>query len=149
MTYDEFKKQAGFEADDKNWMMRKDTLKPGAYKHLRAQEYGMTTSFMAALLLGAALGYVGDKTVNKGRDTGKNTLGGAVLGGLAATAANVFAPGLAALTPTRTQEEHASYSDSGTLSEWLIPGVARYNSAKTYGYALHGEDKEKPDGESD
>ena len=143
MNYDSFKKQALLESADTNWLMRKDTLTPGAYKHLRAQDYGKTTSFLAALVLGAGLGYLSDKVGNSGKDSFGSTLGGALIGGTAATAMNLLGTGAAAITPTRTKEEHEAYENSGTAPEWLIPGVANYNHAKTYGYALHGAEAKK------
>lgn len=125
-----------------NWMMRKDVIDPANMQHLRSQDNGALTSLLAATALGGGLGYAGSKATNSD-NTGLNTLGGAAIGAGLAWLANLVGKGAGYVMPTRTKEEHDNYQNSGTAAEWLIPGVANYNKVKTYGYSLHGHEKDR------
>lgn len=146
--YQSMKKRAILDGEDwQTWMIRKDALNPGAYQHLRAQDNGAVTSFLTSLLLGGGLGYGLDKAFNNGDRSTASTIGGAAIGGGLAMLANLIGKGAGYVMPTRSKAKHDKYQNSGTAAEWLIPGVANYNKVKTYGYALHGEEKQREEEE--
>lgn len=130
-----------------NWMMRKDVIDPANMQHLRSQDNGAFTSLLAATALGGGLGYAGSKVTDSDH-TVRNTLGGAAIGAGLAWLANLIGKGAGYVMPTRTKEEHNKYQNSGTAAEWLIPGVANYNKVKTYGYSLHGREKDRESDDS-
>lgn len=125
-----------------NWMMRKDVVDPANMQHLRSQDNGYLTSFLASAILGGGLGLLGNK-ITGGKNTADSALGGAATGAGLAMLANLVGKGAGYVTPTRTKVKHDKYQNGGTAAEWLIPGVANYNKVKTYGYALHGREKDR------
>lgn len=98
--------------------------------------------FSVTILL-AALGGLGGYAFDKSHGGSGTT--GAVLGGLGGIGASALAglTGLAAagITPTRTKEEQKAYANSSVLPEYLIPGVAAYNQAKTIGRSFADSDE--------
>lgn len=62
---------------------------------------------------------------------------------LASVAAELAAPIVAAITPTRTAEEQTKADKSDPWKAWLIPGVASYNKWKRLGRALHATAQKK------
>lgn len=62
---------------------------------------------------------------------------------LASVAAELAAPIVAAITPTRTAEEQTKADKSDPWKSWLIPGVASYNKWKRLGRALHSAAQKK------
>lgn len=136
-------KKALFDGPEwQSWMMRKDVVDPANMQHLRSQDNGYLTSFLASTALGGGLGYLGSK-LNGEKHSGSSTLGGAITGGGLAMLANLVGKGAGYVTPTRTKAQHDKYQNGGTAVEWLIPGVANYNKVKTYGYSLHGREKDQ------
>ena len=136
-------KKAVFDGPEwQNWMMRKDVIDPSNMQHLRSQDNGYLTSFLASTALGGGLGLLGDQLTG-GNHTKGSVLGGAASGAGLAMLANLVGKGAGYVTPTRTKAKHDKYQNSGTAAEWLIPGVANYNKVKTYGYSLHGREKNK------
>jgi len=62
--------------------------------------------------------------------------------GVAAIAAELAAPIVAAITPTRTAEEQLKHDKGSAWKSWLIPGVASYNRWKRLGRII-AEDAER------
>lgn len=81
-------------------------------------------------------------TRRAGEESRINT--GVVLGGLGLTAlaAELAAPIVAAITPTRTAEEQLKHDKGSSWKSWLIPGVASYNRYKRLGRII-AEDAER------
>lgn len=98
--------------------------------HQNSQMLGPLTSLAPATLICAGLGYgIGKLT---GADADNSAVIGGVLGLNAAALANLggLVGGLTA--KRRTSEEENNYLKSPTAADYLIPGVAGYNSAQTY-----------------
>lgn len=131
----------------------------GNAPHAISQGFGPFTSTLASMLAGAGLGAgVGGSLAPQlgapggwGAATGAGV--GSLVGGGAALLANLIGAGSAAFTPRRTKEQQKAYANSGTLKEYLVPGVAPYNAWKTHGRTIGESDerqakkKEKKDSE--
>lgn len=107
--------------------------------HFWSQKISPFTVTILLAALGGAGGYAVDKL------KGGNGLMGAAIGGLGGVGTSALAglTGLAAagITPTRTKEQQKVYANSSVLPEYLIPGVAAYNEAKTIGRSFADSDE--------
>lgn len=117
--------------------------KNGDSPHFISQALGPGTSLMttsgAAAGIGAGLGaLLGDKGY-KSRMAGVGAGLGALSGGALWLLAELASPIRAAATKRRTKKEQEAYANSGTLKEYLVPGVASYNAWKTLGRALESD----------
>lgn len=122
--------------------------------HVAAEELANPGLGLAAVLGGAAFGSNLSRADNpkdpaygprhnaraiKQRQILELALGGA---GVAALAAELAAPIVAAITPTRTAEEQLKHDKGSSWKSWLIPGIASYNRYKRLGRII-AEDAER------
>lgn len=124
----------------------------GNAPHAISQGFGPATSTLAALLAGGFAGGTLGGLVGAGVNGGDGALAGAAggagvgaasLGGLALLANIAGGPIAAAITKRRTKEQQKAYANSGTLKEYLIPGVAPYNAWKSLGRTIGESDERK------
>lgn len=121
----------------------------GNAPHAISQGFGPFTSTLASMLAGAGLGAgVGGSLAPQlgepgtwGAATGAGV--GSLVGGGAGLLANLIGAGTAAFTPRRTKEQQKAYANSGTLKEYLVPGVASYNAWKSLGRTIGESDERK------
>ena len=124
----------------------------GNAPHAISQGFGPFTSTLASLLAGSAAGGLIGGGIGAGLSGSDGALAGggagagagAAVGGGAALLANLLGgPLAAAFTKRRTKEQQKAYANSGTLKEYLVPGVASYNAWKSLGRTIGESDERK------
>lgn len=123
----------------------------GNAPHAISQSFGPATSILASMLAGGAAGSLLGGGVGAGVGGAGGALDGAAggagvgaaVGGGAALLATLLGSGAAAFTPRRTKEQQKAYANSGTLKEYLVPGVASYNAWKSLGRTIGESDERK------
>ena len=127
----------------------------GRAPHYISQSFGPGTSLLASLLagglggavigggVGAGLGFDGNRVRSAGIGAGMGAATGGIVGGGLGLLATLGAGPLAALTKRRTKEEQKAYANSPTLKEYLVPGLAQYNTWKSVGRAVGDSEERK------
>lgn len=111
------------------------------YEKPLSQIFGGLSSAGLLALVGAGLG-ASIGAISRNSDGVKVGLGlGAAIGGGAGLAATGFGSLAALLTKTRDSKAQKQYEQRGnTMANYIIPGVAGYNSAKSFGHILNSKD---------
>lgn len=107
------------------------------------ETFGVSVPILASVIAGAALGGIlkARNPIATQHDVAKGSLIGAGIGGGLTGLATLAAWGAAGLTPRRTKAEQKEHDDSTSVSNWLVPGAAVYNSAKRFGRLLDEQDE--------
>lgn len=126
---------------------KRDRESAGRPSKMWGEVLGPSTSMLTAGLLGAGIG-AGTGALGPGGEElsrGQRALLGALAGGTTGMTlgglANFLAPGAAAVTDTRDEDAQRRYETGSGVSNWLVPGAARYNLFKRLGYSRAYDDE--------
>lgn len=101
----------------------------------------IASSLLAGAVIGAGVGALKSNVKSRGVSVGVGALVGGAYGTIIGALSAAPGAALAAVTPTRTDEEQEKYERGSSLMNYTVPGVASYNYWKSVGNAKSLEDR--------